>query len=171
MDKADAGATKKVPIAKATDAKAAKPAEAPAAKPATDKKPIYKAWWFWVIIGVVVAGIAVGLVFAFLPKGNNGGGQGPSTSGGNGASCESGSKDMISEGTWIVGQDIASGDYKFTPDDYAYIYIYENADAKDYLKSLSIYSGSEFVHLDDGQKVEVYSGTINLVCQDLATFS
>lgn len=179
MDKTDAP-KKKAPE---TKTKETKPAEAPEAKAekaekakkTADKKPIYTKWQFWTVIGalVVAAIVILVLVLPIVTKPKDGG----STGGDNAptgnwiASCESGAKDMISGGQWVVGTDIASGDYKFSPtDSYAYAYIYENENADDYMKSISLsesYDKSTFVHLDNGQMVKVSSGSVDMVCQDL----
>jgi tetratricopeptide (TPR) repeat protein len=46
------------------------PAPAPVTKKA-DKKPVYKQWWLWTIVGVVVAGAAVGTAVALtVPSGS-----------------------------------------------------------------------------------------------------
>lgn len=46
--------------------RAAPPAEAPASEPA---RPVYKRWWFWTGVGVVVAGAAGVAVYELTPAG------------------------------------------------------------------------------------------------------
>ena len=35
---------------------------------AKNKKPIYKKWWFWLIIALIVIGAALSLIHIFLSK-------------------------------------------------------------------------------------------------------
>lgn len=172
MDKTDAS-KEKAPETKTKEDKPAKIPKAKAEKNA-DKKPFYTKWQFWTVIGSLAAAVVIILIIVLpmLGKPNENGGTDDDTPSGDWiASCESGAKDMISGGQWIVGTDIASGDYKFSPNDkYAYAYIYENENADDYLRSISLsdsYDKSTYVHLDNGQMVKVSSGSIDMVCQDL----
>ena len=181
MDKTDAEA-KKAPDTKTKEAKTTKTtADKPVAKETTkkvadaEKKPIYTKWQFWTVIGALVVAVIVILILVLpmvlKPSGPNGTGDSGQQNGDYIAACQGGAKDMISGGQWIVGVDIASGDYKFTPSDkYASVYVYPSESADDYLKYISLsdtYDSSAFVHVDNGQMLKVSSGTVDMACQDL----
>ena len=147
-------------------------AESKPEKTSGAKKAFYQTWQFWVVIGAFAVAILVALaiIIPMLGNNNNIDGQGGATNNGSWiASCQNGNKDMISGGRWVVGKDIASGDYKLTAGDgYSYIYIYDSEDASeyDYLESVTVPEEGVFVHLDNGQVVEVNYDTIDMVCQD-----
>lgn len=87
------------------------------------------------------------------------------------ATCAEGVTDMLSEGEWIVGKDIVSGDYLIeSKDGYAYVYIYKDGDAEDYENTFSLNKSSSYVHFVDGQKIEISSGNVDLVCQNFDGF-
>jgi hypothetical protein len=84
------------------------------------------------------------------------------------SACSDGTTDMISGGEWIVGKDIASGNYLVeSKNSYAYAYIYKNADVSSYDKTLSLDKSSGYFHFENGQKVEVSSGNIDMTCKNL----
>lgn len=118
------------------------------------------------IAGCVVAIVVVAIIWvvcANLGKSNNG-------AFGNSkgrATCAEGATDMLSDGEWIVGEDVVSGDYLIeAKDGYAYVYIYKDSDTSDYENTFSLNKSSSYVHFENGQKVEVSSGNIDLVCQN-----
>ena len=160
MAKADGGGEK-------TDKK---PKDKKVPKDKTEKKSIFKQWWFWLVAGAIVLALAAGVVMVILFMNGKKGSQGIDEPKGDFiAACKAGNKELLSGGEWIVGKDIASGDYRVTTTDKSfYGYFYENAEAKDYLRSISISSGgSSFLHLTNGQKIKVSSNSINMECQDL----
>ena len=128
----------------------------------------YKKWQFWAVCGGVVAIIAIVIIIASLS------GKKETADGGDKnwiPACSNGATDLISGGEWIVGEDIASGDYLFESNDkYSYAYLYKDKDASSYDRTISLSKGGTFVHIDNGQKIKVSSGNINMTCQEFDNF-
>lgn len=175
MDKTDAKKPKapETKVEPVGEKKTVAAKDAASAKKSTGKKPFYTTWQFWTVIGALAVAIVIILAIVIpmiggSPEQSGNGDSNDEPTGDWISACQSGDKDMISGGEWIIGTDVASGDYKLSSDGYFYAYVYENANASDYLKTISLDSDSKgtFFHFTDGQKVKVSSGSVNMVCQD-----
>ena len=124
--------------------------------PEKAKKPIYKKWWFWVIIGVLVIALIGG------GSGDNSGtdNQGGSNSSDNSSSSDSSNKIWKKSGTYKVGVDIEAGEYFIECTSYN-CYVQLSSDSKGTLDSIIAndnISTHTYITVRDGEYLTVTGG-------------
>lgn len=117
------------------------------------KKSIFRKWWLWALVAVVVIGIASG-----TGKNENGRiyNQGPSE--GNTAQQPTPKDESIKAGMYKVGEDIAAGEYVLFADQGIMAYYQVSKDSSGRLESIITndnFYGTRYVSVVSGQYLEL----------------